>query len=134
MRSNIESAVSAASQKFGTVWLTGFLVTIIAPLAMMVLIVSYIGIYSFIVLAVLYALAFILGYVYGAIFIGHVVVNLLTKAKSQRIEWSAIIIGPIILILIGLIPVIGGLAKYVLTILGFGMFIMQLKVFKTQTK
>lgn len=125
--SRLDNLVETSAKKFGSIWVTGLLVAIIAPLVMMLLIISYVGIYSFVILLAFYVLAWLVGYVYGAVLLGKTLVRLISKSKTIKDEWAGVVFGPIVLILLGLIPVIGGLIKFILSVAGVGMFVEQLK-------
>ena len=130
VKDKLDDLVVHSTRNLGKVWLSGFLASLIAPLIMMFLIVSYVGIYAFVILLLLYILAWVIGYVYGAILLGHTLVRLISQSKTKKVEWASVVFGPMMIVLISLIPVIGGLIKFVLSVAGVGMFIEQLKTLK----
>jgi len=119
--------ITNSTKEFGSVLLAGFLTMLIAPLIMMALLISYVGLYVFILVLILYIAAWLIGYAMGAIFLGYLIVRLISRDKNVSLEWSAIVFGSIAFILIGLIPFFGGIMKFVLTLFGAGIFIRELK-------
>jgi len=130
-RERLDNSLQDLSKKFTSTWLLGLVAAIVAPVLMMALIISYVGIYVFVAILLLYILAWLIGYAYSAIIVGHFLVKILTKNKSAKVDWSVIVFGSIAIVLVGLIPIVGGIARFFFQIAGFGMFVNQLKQLKS---
>lgn len=98
--------------KFVLLALLGFGIFVATPVLIFILIVSFVGIGVALMLAALYALFIMLAYVYAGIIAGAA----LSRALLKRyvITWKEAVLGMFVLYLIGTIPVIGLLVKFVL--------------------
>jgi cytoskeletal protein CcmA (bactofilin family) len=132
-RNRLDDSLEKLHKSFGSTWLAGLLVAVFAPLAMMILIVSYVGIYVFIAVLLLYLFAWLIAYAYSAIILGHYAVKLLTRNKTVKTDWAVVVFGSVLLVVIGLIPFVGGLIKFILIITGFGVFANQIKSIKSKS-
>lgn len=132
-KGRLDNALSNLNKNFGSTWLIGLLVAVFAPLGMMILIITYAGIYVFAAVLLLYLLAWLVAYAYSAIILGHYTVKLLTRNKEVKTDWAVVVFGSILLVVIGLIPVVGALVKFILIIAGFGMFVDQVKKIKSSS-
>jgi hypothetical protein len=105
----------------------GFVLLIGIPFAIIVLLVTIIGIPLALLIAFGYALLLLLGHLVGAIFLGDLVLG---KAMPPRLEssWWRVLFLFLALIVIAIveeIPVLGGLAVFLLFLAGIGAFAMR---------
>jgi cytoskeletal protein CcmA (bactofilin family) len=126
-RERVDTAIANLNKQFGQTWLTGFLVAILTPLLILALMVTYAGIYAAAFVLVLYVLAWLIAYAYSAIILGSFVVKVLAKSEIVKTDWAVIVFGSVLLVLIGMLPLIGGIIAFLLIIAGLGMFFNQLK-------
>ncbi len=114
---NMRTTVSALEKSFLTMFLWGTLwVILIVPIAVL-LAISVVGIILIPLEVLLVALAFIIGYVGAAIYIGK---NVLLSFKKLPLPFVDAILRIVILFLIGFVPVLGSIIKAVFLVAGFG--------------
>ncbi|MFH1854831.1 MAG: hypothetical protein ABH810_00225 [bacterium] len=123
----LEGIVTLAYEKFGTTLLAGFLVAIVLPLALIILLISYVGITFALAILFVYIAAWFFAYAYGAILTGSAIIRWLSKSKTMKVDWSAAIIGVLALVLVGYIPIVGGIVSFLVMLTGMGMVYSQLK-------
>lgn len=107
----------------GWVFVVGLLVAIVTPILAIIAIVTVVGapLGIGVLVAVLPALAFV-GYLVSGIFLGERILGSAT-APVER-PYRAALVGIVVLQVIGLIPVIGGLASAVASVLGLGAIVV----------
>lgn len=114
---NMGSAVCALERSFGAMLLWGvFWIVMIAPLALF-LAISIVGIILIPVQVLLVALAFLVGYIVSAIYIGK---NIIRSLKRESVPFVDAIIGILILHAVGFVPLFGAVLKAIFLIAGFG--------------
>jgi hypothetical protein len=114
---NMGSAVSALERSFGSMLLWGvFWIIMIAPIALL-LAISIVGIVLIPVQVLVVSLAFLIGYIVSAIYIGKSVFMSLKKASVPFVD---AIFGILILHAVGFVPVFGSVVKAIFLIAGFG--------------
>jgi len=123
----LEGIVTSAYEKFGATLLAGFLIAIVLPLALMILLISYVGITFALAILFVYIAAWFFAYAYGALLTGSAMIRWLSKSKTMKVDWSAAIIGVLALVLIGYIPIVGGIVSFLVMLTGMGMVYSQLK-------
>ncbi len=123
----LERIVTLAYEKVGATLLAGFLIAVVLPLVLMILMISYVGITFALAILFVYIAAWFFAYAYGAILAGSAIVRWLSKSSSMKVDWSAAIIGVLALVLVGYIPVVGGIVSFLLMLAGMGMVYSQLK-------
>lgn len=98
----------------------GLLVLLVAPLAIVLLAVSVVGIPLAIVLAAGYVLYLFTGYLTAATYLGERVLRTLAKRPWHiSLNW-AMVLGVAILVAVSCIPFIGGLIKFIALAFGIG--------------
>lgn len=111
------ACVNALEQTFVAMLLWGILwMILIVPIAVL-LAISIVGIILIPVEILLAALAFMIGYIASAVFIGK---NILLAFRKFSPPFVDAILGMLILFLVGLIPVVGAAVKALFLIAGFG--------------
>lgn len=109
----------------GWVFVIGLLVAIVTPILAIIAIVTVVGapLGIGVLVAVLPALAFV-GYLVSGIFLGERILGTGTAAEPVERPYRAALVGIVVLQVIGLIPVIGGLASAVASVLGLGAIVV----------
>ena len=114
-----ELVVEAALQPMAELG-RGFVTIVVLPVAAIVLLISVIGI----PLGVLGLLCFVSALVYGSIaapiIIGSILHRSIQKTPDFRVNWMTILTGAIVYSLLGIVPIVGGLAKAVLVLIAIG--------------
>jgi hypothetical protein len=114
---NMGAAVGAMERSFGAALLWGvFWIIMIAPVALF-LAISIVGIVLIPVQVLLVALAFLIGYIVSAIYIGKNVFQTLKRASAPFVD---AILGILILHAVGFVPLFGAVLKAIFLIAGFG--------------
>lgn len=105
----------------------GGLVLIGVPFAMIVLLVTIIGIPLAILLAFAYAVLLLLGYLVGAIFLGDFVLGKVGTAKLDSVWWRVLFmfLALVVLAIVKQMPFLGGLAVFLVFLAGIGAFTMR---------
>lgn len=104
----------------------GFAVLVLAPIAMIITLITLVGAPLAGVAFTLYMLAMIFGGLYAMLALGSVVRRYATKGKDLEIGWQAVAIGVVLMVLLKLIPIIGWL-------FGFAFFLLALGSLATQS-
>jgi hypothetical protein len=108
--------------KFWLSLLTGFIALIIAPIAFIILLTSFIGAPIAFALIPIYGILFYLAKLFAMLAIGKFVGE---KAKWNLTPIRIFVIGILLYYIIGFIPVVGMLTKMVITFAGVGAIIIQ---------
>lgn len=117
---NVGRTVNALEKSFISMFLWGVLwMILIVPVAVF-LAISIVGIILIPLEILLAALAFIIGYIAAAIFIGK---NVLLSFKKIPPPFVDVILGILILFLISFVPVVGAVVKALFVTAGFGAVI-----------
>ncbi len=98
----------------------GVVYLIMVPVAGILLLVSFIGTLPGVLLLMLYGALGILAKVMAGMFIGASLWRVMRKGTVLHLEWTSAIVGVVVLELIGLIPFIGWLVKWVVCVAVFG--------------
>jgi cytoskeletal protein CcmA (bactofilin family) len=101
----------------------GFVSFSVAPFAIIILMLTIIGIPSAIILLFIFAIFFYIAKVYVSIALGRLIVRAFRKGVEPKQGWS-LILGLIILMLLFTIPVIGWIIYFGVIFFGFGAIIM----------
>jgi hypothetical protein len=98
----------------------GFTGIIIIPLAVIVILFTFIGYYTALILLAWFVLAMLVTSLLTAILTGSYVDKWLMKRTALHIDWQTIIIGVVILTLLGFVPVFGWIVCGLLMLMTFG--------------
>lgn len=101
----------------------GFISFCVAPIAMVILFVTLVGIPASFMLALIFAIVFYVGKVYVAIALGWMTIRAFRKGARPRQGWS-LLLGLFILMFIFAIPVAGVILYFAAVFFGFGAFIL----------
>ncbi len=114
--STVKEGVNNLWKSFGT----GLVLVFIIPIIMVLLFVTIIGIWPGIILGILYILSILLAISFAGITFGSWLVKIIGKNENYPINWKVVVGGVLALMLIKVIPIIGGVIGciFVLTSLG----------------
>ncbi len=99
---------------------TGFITAIVAPVAMVVALIVIVGYYVAILAFMVYVLLMMVAGLLAAVFLGAWLVKVLTKKSGLVLDWRAIVIGIVVLMLLRFIPVVGWLICAIVFLMAFG--------------
>jgi len=118
-----EKVAAKSVEKFGKSLGIGFLVFILVPIAFFVLMVTIIGIPLAFVGLLAYGILFYVSKVFASLMVGTMLIKGIGKKKKVD-RYLGFLVGLIVLSLIGIIPFIGGLVWFILTVTAFGAFLI----------
>ena len=108
----VTRALSHSTRRFTLLSLLGFALIVATPVLILILLLSFVGIAVAFLLIALYALFFMLAYVYAGVLAGAVLARALMKRSV--ITWKEAVIGTLVLYVIGIVPILGPLVKFIL--------------------
>jgi cytoskeletal protein CcmA (bactofilin family) len=119
----------AARTRFGWSLLVGFLALVAVPAAIVVLLVTVIGIPLALLALLGYFALLLLGYVAAGIALGDASLNRWLAARAAHKGWRALFaaLGVLAIGLLALIPWLGGLIAFLALLAGMGALLLQLK-------
>lgn len=102
-----ERVIGVSARRSILLALLGFAVIVAAPVLVIFLLVSFVGILVAILLAALYVLLLLLAYLYAGVVAGAALSRALMK--REEVTWRTAVLGTLALYLIGIVPVVGAL-------------------------
>jgi cytoskeletal protein CcmA (bactofilin family) len=121
-----ERMVASVQTKFWSNAGIGFLALVCVPLIALVLLVTFVG-YSIAVVTMLaYITLLFLATPLVVLTVGAWVYGKLAKKSVTALGWQAVVIGAVLVVLVKLIPFIGGLVVFVITCAAFGVYLRKL--------
>ncbi|HCC22345.1 hypothetical protein A2480_03050 [Candidatus Uhrbacteria bacterium RIFOXYC2_FULL_47_19] len=116
-----QAVVGRTLKHFGIDLLTGLLISVVAPIVLVLLYVTVVGwLVACIVMAVL-ALAVLVGGVYSTVSFGALVRRVFSKGKKDfSADWKSSLLGTTLLTLVILIPIVGWLVGLLFFLASFG--------------
>ncbi len=118
-----EKVAERSMTKFGISIGVGFLVLILTPLAFIILMITIIGIPLALVSMTIYILLFYICKVFASLMVGNLILKGLFRQKKVD-KYLGFLVGLFILSLIGLIPFLGGLIWFIVTLTAVGAFVL----------
>ncbi len=118
-------ATNIAYQQSGKSALIGFAYIVLAPIAIVLLMITLVGIPSALAFTSIYIASFFISGALAVILTGKLLMNLFRRG-SENITWITMLVGSLAYVLIGLIPVFGWFVKFALVIIAMGAFIQSL--------
>jgi hypothetical protein len=100
--------------------LYGLIVFIMAPVIMILLLVTIIGSMAGAAVGLVYGLLILLSKVIASIIVGVWVMKLFNKKKDVKLDWKPVIIGAVVFDLLILIPILGWIAAGLVFLSAFG--------------
>lgn len=116
-----ERALGNSIGRFALLALLGFAVLVATPFLIFILLASFVGIGVALIILALYALFFILSYVYAGILAGAALSR--RFMKRYVITWKEAVFGMLVFYLVGVVPVLGFLVKAVLMLAAGGVLV-----------
>lgn len=99
----------------------GLVTLIVVPIAAILLFLVLVGYYVALVGLAAYVLMILLASVIAALVLGSLIVRWLTKKTPGNVpDWQIIVIGVVVWHLVGLVPFVGAIAKFILFLMAFG--------------
>ena len=98
----------------------GFATLILLPVASVILLVTVVGLPIGILGLIGFVALMIVASILSAIVLGSIVHRLIWKPHSYEVSWRTILLGAILYFILGLIPFVGWLAKFVLILITLG--------------
>lgn len=91
------------------------------PVVILVLLVTAVGVWLALLLLAAYVILLLLGYLTGALFVGEAGLRLIGKNEPSK-AWRAtgLAVALLVLIIVGLIPLLGGLIAWLVSLAGMG--------------
>ena len=114
-----ELTVEAALQPMAELG-RGFVTVVVLPVAAILLLISVVGIPLGVLGFLLFISALIYGSIAAPIIIGSILHRAIQKTPDFRVNWMTILTGALVYTLLGIVPVVGGLAKTVLVLIAIG--------------
>lgn len=103
----------------------GFVAIIIAPVLIIVLLISMFGALLAVAIGAVYAVLLIIASAIAVIITGSFAMKLIKSDKNYEIGWVECVVGAIVLAIIGWIPFVGPLIKALIYLVAFGAIIEQ---------
>ncbi len=113
-----KEALMRSWKRFALLVLLGFAVLIVTPVLLILLVATFVGIGIAALVGAAYLLALVLSYLLAAIFAGALLMRLL--AKRWSVSWKAALLGAVALYLLTLVPFVGSLVSFVLSLAALG--------------
>lgn len=108
----------------------GLLVLLIGPAALIFALFTFVGAPAALIAGGFWLVAIMLGSLFGQLSAGSWIIATLTKQSEKPIDWQAAVVGVLFFVVLGLIPLVGSLVIFILTMIGFGAVIT--RFFKTE--
>lgn len=100
----------------------GFLTLVAAPAVMIILAVTVIGLKLAGILLFAYVTYLVVAGLFGSLSIGAQILKWIEK-KDYRVDWLTVLVGTVAAIIIGVIPVLGGLVIFAFTMAVLGSIV-----------
>ena len=101
--------------------LRGLIILIVVPVIAILAMVTLVGIPLSIFVLALYGVLLALGCFYGPIIMGSLILKLAKQSTEYVVNWKTILLGAASSVVVGLIPVIGGLAGFIFMLAAIGV-------------
>lgn len=118
----IEQALTRSVERTLLLMLLGFAAVVAVPVLLLLLVVSFVGIGIALVIGVAYLLFLLLSYTFAAALAGSALVW--AFRKRTLITWRTALLGVIVLEVVGIIPVIGFIIKFVCAAIAGGALLV----------
>lgn len=105
--------VNSAISNFGRETVRGFVFLVVIPVAIIISLITIIGVIPGIFGILIYAFSIILASILASIVLGSFIYKYLSEAKEYIVDWKTILLGVVIMQLIQLIPFIGWIISFV---------------------
>lgn len=105
----------------------GLLSAIAVPVLVVLLFVTFVGYYIAALTLTAYVFAMMLTSLLGSLILGHYLLSKMTKPGELLSDWQAALLGVVVWLIVGKIPVLGWLAIAVLFLMTLGVLVKALK-------
>ncbi|AKM84408.1 TPA: hypothetical protein DCZ46_03595 [Candidatus Campbellbacteria bacterium] len=116
---------TVTKESFNNFWKSlgiGFVVLVLTPIAFILLMITLFGLWLGALVLMAYLISLTLSASIAGIIFGTWLARLVMKKKDYSVDWKIVVGGTILLSIIGLIPLFGWIAMFVLVLLGLGAF------------
>lgn len=117
----IKEAVNYTLDNFGKETLRGFVILVVLPIAIIISLITVVGILLGFAGIMLYILMAIFASIFAPIILGTIIFRKLLKKPDFGVDWKSITIGVLAMKIIGIIPFIGWIFCFVFFLTSFGM-------------
>lgn len=124
-RASLDAARTTVSDPLKSL-LFGFALLVSVPIAALLLMISVIGLPLAFALLALYVLALMLAWVTAALAVGDLGLLALRRSPSRGVLLLAFTAGLLLLWLLGYVPIVGGVVRFIALVLGFGAWAVHL--------
>lgn len=101
--------------------LRGLIVTIVVPVVAVFGMITVVGIPVSLVILALYGILMALGCIYAPMLIGTLTLKLARRDDTYTVNWKTILLGAVASTVLGLIPIIGGIASFIFLVAAVGV-------------
>lgn len=123
MPRRVQTILSSIQTKLLSNFGVGIVTAIVVPVLAVVVLVTMVGYYIGLLVFVWYGLVMLLSCIFASLFIGAWVIQKLTKKPDMNLDWQGIVLGSVIYVLVGFIPVLGFLAQAFFALAAFGALV-----------
>jgi cytoskeletal protein CcmA (bactofilin family) len=118
-----DMALTSGGRRTALFMLLGFALFVATPLLVLLLLLSFVGAGIALLLGILYLLLLLLSYVFAGVIAGSALRRHALARLSSRTEitWRDAVLGVLVLNVVGIVPVIGPLVKFLLAIAAAGI-------------
>lgn len=120
----IQALVKTSTEHFGREMVRGFVVMVVVPVAIVVALISLVGMAFGVIGILLYALLVVMAKIFGGILFGVVLVKLMKKAKEYEVTWQNAAIGVVAIEVVWLVPIIGWVSVFLIFLASLGSISM----------
>lgn len=113
-------------KRFGMSLLMGLVILIVTPIAILLFIVTILGIPIALMLLALYLIELYLSHIVVSFSLGMWIKGYMNKKANMYLTFT---VGLIVYYIVGFIPLIGGLTKFIVLLVGIGALVMQKQIF-----
>lgn len=110
----MKSFVNSVASNFGREAIRGFALLILIPVAIVISLITVIGMFLGVFGIFAYVAFIMLASVLGGVVLGSLIYRLLSESKEYAVDWKSVLVGVVAMFLIGLVPVVGWLAMFIL--------------------
>lgn len=105
----------------------GLLALVAWPIVTVLILLTAVGYYAAIILALVYILLLLIGGLISSLFVGHLAMHYLTKASQNVPAWQIAVLGVVLWQLISYVPIIGWLTCAIIFLMVFGSMMRLVK-------
>ena len=115
----VENAVTRPLLEIGR----GLVVLIVLPVASILLFFTLIGVPLGVLGLLSFVIMLLFTWIMVPVILGSIVYRKLSKSLAYEVSWKTILLGTALYVLLGIVPVLGGLAQFALILLTLGVML-----------